>query len=303
MGKKAIFIRRNLPDMAFTDTKPYIIRCPHGCRGDLVDTDILMPEGPLRICPACGQMTSQCTEAVYLETSQYRDETTGTWPSKRDLRRLTRRRLRTLKTVARFLKKDNTQLSLLDVGCSNGAFVWIAQQMGIDAQGVEPGEIPARQAQARGLVVHKGYLEELDLPEASFDVVTLFEVIEHIKDPMILINACHRILRPGGVLVIGTGNTDSWTRRIMRQRWDFFNINLHGGHINFYSTSSVKVLAAKTGFSLKKVRTSSVNIFEKDEVPALLYLTAKIIAELLNLPSRIFNKGHQLEAYLVANKV
>jgi len=289
--------------MTLTDTKPYINRCPHGCQGNLVDTDILMPEGPLRICPTCGQLTSQCTETVYLETSRYWDEATGTWPSKRDLRRLTRRRLRALKTVAKILKKNSTQLSLLDVGCSNGAFVWIAQQMGIDAQGVEPGEIPARQAQARGLKVYKGYLEELNLPEASFDVVTLFEVIEHIKDTTTLVKACHRILRPGGVMVIGTGNTDSWTRRIMRHRWDFFNINLHGGHVNFYSTASVKVLAAKTGFTLKKVRTSSVNIFEKDEVPALLYRTAKIIAELLNLPSRIFNKGHQMEAFLVANKV
>ena len=289
-----------MPDMTSADTRSYISNCPHGCKADLVDSAILMPEGPLKACPVCGQLTSQCTKAVYLETSRYWDESAGTWPSEKDIHRLTRRRTRTLKTVNRILKKNSASISLLDVGCSNGAFVWIAKQLGIDAQGVDPGEIPARQAQARGLMVHKGYLEELNLPEKSFDVVTLFEVIEHIKDPAVLVKECHRILRVGGVMVIGTGNTDSWTRRIMKHRWDFFDISLHGGHINFYSTASIKVLAAKTGFTVNRIRTSSVNIYEKREVAAPIYRTAKIIAELLNFPSRVLNKGHQMEAFLVA---
>jgi len=287
--------------MDSTDKQPYISACPHGCATELVDSDILMPEGPLKYCPACGQLTSQCTRAAYIETSRYWNESAGTWPSQKDIRRLTRRRTRTLKTVNKILKKGPTSVSLLDVGCSNGAFVWIAKQLGIDAQGVEPGESPARQAQSRGLTVHKGYLEELNLPEKSFDVVTLFEVIEHLRDPLALVKECHRILRPGGVMVIGTGNADSWTRQIMKHRWDFFNINLHGGHINFYCTASIGALAAKTGFSVNRIRTSSVNIYEKNEVPAPIYRVTKIAAELLNFPSRILNKGHQMEAFLVAN--
>jgi 2-polyprenyl-3-methyl-5-hydroxy-6-metoxy-1,4-benzoquinol methylase len=282
--------------------QPYIQKCPHACQTDLIDSGIVMPEGPLRSCPACGQLLSACTEAVYTETSRYWDENTGTWPSEKDMRRLTRRRSRTLHIAGKIIQKDLSSSALLDVGCSNGAFLWIAAQLGMDAQGVEPGETPARQAQARGLQVHRGYLEKLDLPEDGFDIVTLFEVIEHLKNPIALVAACHRVLRPGGVLVIGTGNTDSWTCRFMRHRWDFLNINLHGGHINFYSTASVRVLAARTGFAVHRIRTSSVNIAEKHETAALRYRLAKLAAELLNLPSRVMHKGHQMEAFLVADK-
>ncbi len=282
--------------------QPYITKCPHGCQTGLVDSSIEMPEGPLRACPVCGQLVSACTETVYIETSRYWDETAGTWPSKKDMRRLSRRRSRTLHTAGSILRKDPKSISLLDVGCSNGAFIWIADRLGIDAQGVEPGEIPARQAQARGLKVHQGYLEELDLPESTYDIVTLFEVIEHIKNPVELAKACHRVLCPSGVMVIGTGNTASWTCKFMKHRWDFLDINLHGGHINFYSTTSIQTLAARTGFTVDRVRTSSVNIFEKNEVSALRYRMAKIIAEMLNFPSRILKKGHQMEAFLVAAK-
>ncbi len=298
---KATYSPKCLLAMVSTDRLPYISACPHGCKAGLVDSDILMPEGPLKSCPACGQLISQCSEAVYLETSRYWDESDGTWPNEKDMRRLTRRRTRTLKTVSRILKMESGAISLLDIGCSSGAFVWIAKQRGIDAQGVEPGEIPARRAHARGLKVHIGYLDDLTFPDKSFDVITLFEVIEHIKQPLALLNECRRILRPGGVMVIGTGNTDSWTCRMMKARWDFFDISLHGGHINFYSTASINALAAKTGFAVSRIRTSSVNIYEKSEVPAPLYRVAKIAAELLNFPSRILNKGHQMEAFLVAN--
>lgn len=97
--------------------------------------------------------------------------------------------------------------------------------------------------------------------------MTLFEVIEHVDDPIGLLWACYRVLRPGGVLVIGTGNTDSWTRSMLQQRWDFFDLRQHGGHISFFCPRSMEALATRTGFQIRKVNTSSVKVCEKGELP------------------------------------
>ena len=120
------------------------------------------------------------------------------------------------------LGKDYEGIRLLDVGCSSGTLIKIANNMGIHAEGVEPMPEPVLTAVNSGLRVHKGFIEDLMLPEKSFDIVTLIEVIEHVKDPISLLRACHRVIRPDGLIIIRTGNTDSWTVKFMKGSWDYF---------------------------------------------------------------------------------
>ena len=143
---------------------------------------------------------------------------------------------------------------------------------------------------------------DVGFEDNSFDAITLHEVIEHISDPIPLLNECARILRPNGILLVGTGNTDSLTRQVRKNKWDFFDMNRHGGHISFFSPKSLNRLESQTGFSTVKVVTHFVKFYEKDELPYILYRTIKIFTELLNLPAQLFNKGHQMEVYLRVNK-
>ncbi len=280
----------------------HITRCPNGCDTTLRDSALELPEGLLRYCDACGHLLSRCSKTLYLRSNEEWDIETGTWPSPKDLRRLEARRKRTLKTISELLGKANPDIHLLDVGCSSGAFVWIAERMGFRAEGVEPAEKPARAGRERGLTIHSGFLEELRLPRSSFDAVTLFEVIEHLDKPTALLDECHRLLKPGGILVVGTGNTDSWTRRILKNHWDFFDLHQHGGHISFFSPRSIEVLAGRTGFRVKKVSTSSVKLTEKGHLPYPLYRLAKAIAQLMNPAAKALGKGHQMELYLISTK-
>ena len=172
----------------------------------------------------------------------------------------------------------------------------------MNAEGVDPSEKAVQSGIDRGLKIHFGYLHEVSFQEDAFDAITLYEVIEHVNEPKALLEECHRILKPNGVLLISTGNADSWTKWIKKSKWDFFDMKEHGGHIIFFSPKSLDTLASRTGFVVKKVRTSSVTFYEKGEVPYFLYRIAKIFSEILNVPSRIFNRGHQMEVYLVANK-
>ena len=282
--------------------KRYLIsRCPVGCAGELGETEMVLPEGPLRVCRMCGHLVSSCSREDYEASNQEWNTEEGTWPSQKDWKRMAYRKRRDLRTIRRLLGAKDTY-RLLDVGCSNGAFVSFANSLGISAEGVDPSEKAVENGRRRGLKIHCGYLQELGFERHGFDAITMYEVIEHIDEPKALLRECHRILKPGGVLLVGTGNTDSWTASVMKERWDFFDMHRHGGHVSFFSTHSLAVLAYRTGYSLGKIRTSSVRFGDKNDLPWLVFRSTRILAELLNLPARLFRKGHQMEAFLIAKK-
>lgn len=92
---------------------------------------------------------------------------------------------------------------LLDVGCGHGFFLREMASRGWVVEGIEVSPAGRSYAEGRlGLKVHPGPLEEASLPEQSFDVVTLFYVIEHVHDPVGLIRAVRRVLRPGGMVLL-----------------------------------------------------------------------------------------------------
>ena len=223
------------------EPSPFIQACPVGCTSDLLTTDILLPEGPLRRCTACGQLASMCSAEEYYDSMEDFDRTEGTTPVDRSsLKRLEKMTNKILTRVEGIVKIPRNDLSLLDVGCSSGAFISVAKKMGVDVTGVEPAEKPARAAKKSGLDVHNGLLEEIQFPDAFFTVITIFEVIEHQKDPIALMKECSRLLRPGGMVIIRTGNSGSWTTRFMKARWEYFHIARHGGHISFFNPVSIK---------------------------------------------------------------
>lgn len=277
----------------------YVTACPVGCAAPLTATGIVLPEGPLLRCADCGQLVSQVTAARYWETMQqfdHPDYNQAGAPGQRE--RGSRVAQRRLNEIAALLGRRPQEIRLIDVGCSRGHFVRAAAGLGFRAEGVEPAPHIAAAARAAGLNVHPGLLEEQRFPERSFDAVTLFEVIEHLREPRALLAECQRILRPGGVLLLSTGNAASWTVAAMGRRWDYFDIARDGGHISFFNPRSLARLAAGCGFEVASIQTARVKFHEKGEVSAWRYTLGKTAAELLNYPARLLGKGHDLLAYL-----
>lgn len=104
---------------------------------------------------------------------------------------------------------------LLDVGCSAGSFLVAARRRGWDVRGMDVS--PAAVLHARtthALDVAVSTLEETTLPQRSFDVVTVFECIEHMLDPRAAMQAAAGLLREGGLLVITTPNIDGFVPRM-----------------------------------------------------------------------------------------
>jgi 2-polyprenyl-3-methyl-5-hydroxy-6-metoxy-1,4-benzoquinol methylase len=276
----------------------YIESCPIGCRASLIETDIILAEGCLLRCNVCGQLISQCSQSQYRQSMNEFDNPKGTLPDCDSVERHFRRTRKWLSWISSKLNKPNHEIRLLDVGCSSGAFLQVACRLGFIAEGAEPAAQAAQSASDSGLKVHQGVLEDIKFPSDTFDVVTMFEVIEHIQDAYSLFKECYRIIKPGGLLMIGTANTDSWTAGIMKSRWEYFDISRHGGHISFFNPQSLRVLAERSGFKVESVKTHSVRFLEKEDSSPVIYRMAKIIAELMNFPSRVFGKGHDMLIFM-----
>lgn len=274
-----------------------IEKCPNRCPEPLVPSGLVVRGGgELNRCDACGQLVSACDEAALNDGNKEWDRVEGTWPSPKDYARFLRRRTRDFRFISALVGKPFIKMRLLDVGCSNGAVVATAKEVGFDAEGVDTAELAILDGQRRGLNLHCGYLSDIAFEDARFDAITLYEVIEHVPDSYALIAECARLLKPKGVLLIGTGNVDSWTRVIRKGRWDF--LNSHVGHVNFFSPGSLKVLAPRVGLEVARVDTHSVKLKEQGETSTPVYRLVKVFTEMLNLPASLLGKGHQMEVYL-----
>jgi ubiquinone/menaquinone biosynthesis C-methylase UbiE len=133
---------------------------------------------------------------------------------------------------------------LLDVGAYSGVFVEIAAEHGWDAWGVEPSSWAVEQARSRGLRVVQGALETADLPDGHFDVVTMWDVIEHLTDPREALLQARRLLTPGGLLVIHTIDIESLFARLMGPRWPW----LMEMHIYYFSRHTLRAMLERCGF-------------------------------------------------------
>lgn len=282
------------------DGNAVLDRCPVGCPGQLAPAGIELSEGPLLRCGRCGHLVFAQTGEAYRRSIATFDnpEAVAVWS--RTTPRFRRRSRRTLDTARRLLGRPAGPLRLLDVGCATGNFVAEAARWGARAEGVEPMAAPARAARDAGLEVICGRLEEAAFPDGRFDVVTLFEVIEHLPDPLALLTEARRILRPGGLMIVRTGNAESWTVRFMGPRWDYFCPAI--GHISFFTPRSMRLAAERTGFDVARTRYHSVAICRPEDVSPLRYRLAKIAAELLNWPSRLAGRSHEMEVYLRARR-
>lgn len=116
------------------------------------------------------------------------------------------RRLRQLLGRPERPRAPEDPLELLDIGCAYGDFLVVAGEAGFRASGVEIDAPSAAIAGERGFRVYPEPLERLGLAAGSFAAVTLWDVIEHVEDPVSLVREAARVLRPGGVLLLHTGN-------------------------------------------------------------------------------------------------
>ncbi len=152
----------------------------------------------------------------------------------------------------RMLKRHIDGGRLIDVGCGGCAFLLSAARSGNwEVLGVEPSRTTAEACQSQlGLPVLASTWAEADVADESADLVTLWEVLEHLHDPVETIRKCRRVLRPGGVLAISTPNRDSLDARLFGPHWVGYELPRH---LHMFRQAQLQALLSAEGFVVEEV--------------------------------------------------
>jgi len=178
--------------------------------------------------------------------------------------------LKTAESQVRLIQKYASGTNLLDIGCAQGFFLYNASKAGYTAKGIEISQDAAEYAVREfGLDVEAKPFEELRFPENQFDIVTLWQVLEHVPYPLTVLQEVHRILKPGGLLVVSTPDIGGIPAKILRRRW----WDIKRLHINQFTTKTLTDILRNGGFK----NMSSVSYRGFVSLSILLTMTLKYL--------------------------
>jgi len=187
---------------------------------------------------------------------------------------------------------------LLDVGCATGSFLSLAKGSGWDCRGVEVSSFAAAQARERtGCEVFCGQFAEVPFAEGTFDVITMWDLLEHLPDPVTALRKAAALLKPNGLLLVNTPNEDSLTRRVARflyhgtGGWLQAPVNrlYHHFHLYYFSAGTLAPLFGRAGFDLATLKTKPIPISRGRISPA-----TKVVMHAMSAVERLMHAEYEL---------
>jgi SAM-dependent methyltransferase len=167
--------------------------------------------------------------------------------------------------------------ALLEIGCGNGFFLQEALRRWGTVRGVEPSaDAVAKAPPELGGAIVQDVMRGGLFPPESFDAVCLFQVLDHISDPVGLLEECLAVLRPGGQILALNHNVSAWSARLLGERSPIVDIE----HTYLYSPATMRNVFAKAGFTNSLVRGVR-NTYSLAYLAQLLPLSAGLKSRLL----------------------
>ena len=193
--------------------------------------------------------------------------------------------LRGLRLIEKYAVREGR---LLDLGCFTGVFLNLVRKNNWSALGIEPSKWAVDYGRNRlNLKILQGTFEDFEFDDEYFDVVTMWDVIEHISDPKLTLSLLNKKLKKGGILYLTTFNFDSIFRKLFGSKYWFFEQM----HIYYFTPRTIRRMLEECNYKVIKIglnlRTMSPEylIFRLREVSKFL---AKIIAPISS--SRLLKK-------------
>jgi SAM-dependent methyltransferase len=146
-------------------------------------------------------------------------------------------------------------LSICDIGCGSGSFLEMIKPHCTAVVGVDPSEVSGSAVRGRSIPFYHGTAEQLPAAVASqrFDVVSMFQSLEHCRDPCLSVRNVKSIVKPGGLIVVEVPNMDCLGFRLYQQAWYHTDA---GRHLHFFSAGSIGALLRYVGLTPFKVEYS-----------------------------------------------
>lgn len=190
--------------------------------------------------------------------------------------------------------------NLLDIGAGTGDFLAFASSKNWQVTGIEPS------VKAKELAIKKGvYFAETiqDLPTNSFDVITMWHVLEHVEELEFQVRELQRISKPGGYVFIAVPNYKSYDAKFYKEYWAAYDVPRHLWH---FSKKSINKLFSENGFVLQKIKPMYFDSFyvsllsEKYKTGKINFLRAFLVGLLSNLRG-LFSKEFSSHIYVLKN--
>ena len=237
--------------------------CPLGCgplstSGIFRDNRFALPHRvSIAWCETCGLgVTLGAPDDDELgslyETSYTPDLSTGAMP---------RRRVPRTGAAARVWHRMNGSLPLtdrplagpvLDVGCNTGEGMVALRARGLEVVGVEPNPRAAALARSRGFDVIEDSVEHAELPTAHFGTILCSQVLEHVRDPLAVLERLAPSLRADGAVYVVVPNADSLWRHVFGADWLHWHVPFHLHH---FTRTSLELLLARAGLRIRRLET------------------------------------------------
>ena len=197
-------------------------------------------------CPTCDLLYANPIPDLQLIAQAYHE---AAFDSSEEAHYASRTYGRTLLTVKNRLPD---RIGALDIGTGDGAFLEQLLEAGFSAvKGVEPSLAPIQAArpEIRPLIQHAMFEPQDYLPE-SLSLISCFQTLEHLYDPLAMCQAAHSLLKPGGAVFFVCHNRHALSAKILGQKSPIFDIE----HLQLFSPQSAKQLLERTGFEQVQIK-------------------------------------------------
>ena len=248
----------------------------------------VLPQLALDKCPKCRSLwcaDNRQDERILLKTYEalpdvYFDDITDTLPSYEELYAL----------LESYLSRYSPGLRICDLGCGDGNFLAHLSRRW-ERFGIEPSKRATEIACQRGLNVQAGTLDTCPEP-SKFDSIIAIDVLEHLIDPVKVIESIRSRLRPGGIFIAVTGDAGALTASIAGPQWSYLR---WCGHVSILSETAIRALLEQSGFTIE--------LWRRCEHPAspgalawLRVWSLEPLRRILNRPKSLFPywRDHQL---------
>lgn len=153
--------------------------------------------------------------------------------------------------IFKLIRKYRDAGTILDVGCGMGGFLDLASKSGWKVYGLEISEYAAGILKERfGEGIVNSAIKEGLFKDDFFDVINMMEIIEHLLDPIESLKVMRKYLKSGGILLVQTGNIESFLAKIKGKNWAYI---LVPGHTFYFSPQTVRMALEKAGFKVERV--------------------------------------------------